>query len=54
MKLGSNMKHSIDFAHNYPGWHSFDARCRATREAIQRLHARGLVEVNQYRQFRAV
>ena len=54
MKLGSNMKHAIDFARNYPGWHSFDARCRATREAIQRLCVQGLAEVNQCRQFRAL
>ncbi len=47
------MRHALAFATNYPGWHSFD-RQRSTVDAIARLAAHGLVETNEFRQFRVV
>ena len=51
--MGKNMKHALDFATRFPGWHSFSGD-RATRESIARLASRGLVSVNQFQQFRKV
>lgn len=50
--MGKNMKHALNFATEYPGWHQWDKRCRATKDAIKRLTRRGLIEVNCYNQFR--
>ena len=52
--MGKNMKHALAFARQYPGWHTWDKHCQATQKAILRLWYLGLVEVNQYHQFRAV
>ena len=52
--LGKNMKHALSFARKYSGWHSFYVRQRETRMAIYALRKRGLVEVNQYNQFRGI
>ncbi len=47
------MRHALDFAVRVPGWHTYTLD-RATRSAIRSLEHRGLVEVNDHRQFRAV
>jgi hypothetical protein len=52
MRLGRNMKHALDFIRRVQGWHGFDRRCQATRRAIARLAAHGLVQVNEFSQFR--
>ena len=52
VRVGINMANAYTFASNFPGWHSFDTRCRATVHAIKRLARIGLVEVNKYNQFR--
>lgn len=54
MKIGKNMRQALDFAKQYPGWHSYRWRDRAVRDAIRRLVALKLVEHNQHHQFRAV
>jgi xylose isomerase len=53
MKLGKNMKHALNFARTYPGWHTF-AKDRATLGALRRLESRRMIETNEFRQFRAV
>jgi hypothetical protein len=50
-QLGKNMRHALDFATRYPGWHSF-AKDHPTRAAIKRLAERRLVEVNAFDQYR--
>ena len=52
-RIGKNMQNALLFANNYPGWHSFNCRCRATKDAIKRLAKRGLVEINKYEQYRS-
>jgi hypothetical protein len=52
MNLGKNQQHALEFAKNYPGWHTYDWRNRATNNAILSLYAKGLVEINGYRQYR--
>ncbi len=51
--LGKNMEHALEFATRYRSWQTFNAKQRATREAIKRLEKRGLVEVNEFGQYRA-
>lgn len=43
-------QNALDFAHKYSGWHTY-AQDRRTAIAIGRLAIKGLVVVNQYRQF---
>lgn len=52
-RIGHRMKKALDFAMKFPAWHTFDTG-RATKSAIERLRNRGLVEVNDYGQFRIV
>ena len=46
MKLGKNMKHALNFAKTYQGWHTYDKHCRTTVTAIKRLAKSGLVEIS--------
>jgi hypothetical protein len=50
-KLGRKMIEALRFARAYPGWHTFAPEARPE---IVRLSLRGLVRVNQHRQFKAV
>lgn len=50
--LGPNMIKALAFAANNPGWHTFNRKHRPTVQAIMRLVRRGLVEVNEFFQFR--
>jgi len=52
-RIGYRMQRVLDFARRNPEWHSFDSR-RATKSAVERLRRRGLVEVNEFKQFRIV
>jgi hypothetical protein len=51
-RMGHRMQGAMLFCNTYKGWHSFDQHCRTTTDAIKRLAKRGLVEINQYGQFR--
>lgn len=51
MRLGTNMKAALEFATRNYGWHEY-ANDRATVGAINRLAALGLVDVNEFHQFR--
>lgn len=46
MRLGKNMKHALEFATKYPGWHGYAYQERYTREAIERLAKLGLIEIS--------
>ncbi len=46
------MRHALAFAKRYPGWHSWDRYCRATKDALGRLERRELIETNNFKQFR--
>ena len=46
------MRHALAFAMYYPGWHSWDKYCRTTKDALRRLEKRGLIEINNHKQFR--
>ena len=50
MKLTLDEQNALTFAHRYAGWHTY-AQDRRTAIAIGRLAIKGLVVVNQYRQF---
>ena len=50
MKLTRDEQNALTFAHRYAGWHTY-AQDRRTAIAIGRLAIKGLVVVNQYRQF---
>ena len=50
MKLTRDEQNALTFAHRYAGWHTY-AQDRHTAIAIGRLAIKGLVVVNQYRQF---
>lgn len=54
LRLGSNMKHALNFATSWQGWHTYSKHCKATQDAIRRLEARGLVETNEFNMFRKV
>lgn len=41
---GKNQSNLLEFAHKYPGWHTF-GKDRAARKAIAGLVRRGLIEV---------
>ena len=51
MKMGKNMKNALLFANKYAGWHSYTTD-RPTVNAINRLKDNGLVEVNEFQQFK--
>lgn len=50
MKLTLDEQNALAFAQRYEGWHTY-AQDRRTAIAIGRLAIKGLVVVNQYRQF---
>ncbi len=52
IRLGCNMKHALDFANRCQSWQTFSISNHATREAIKRLEAKGLIKTNQFNQFR--
>lgn len=53
MRLGRNEKHAIEFIRRVNGWHTYSGD-RATLDAVRSLARKGLVELNQYRQFRSL
>ena len=54
LRLGKHMQTALLFANSYPGWHSFYSLVRSTRDPIKRLVKRGLIEVNEFNQFRSI
>lgn len=50
MRLTQDEQNALAFAQQYRGWHTY-AQDRRTAIAIGRLAIKGLVLVNQYRQF---
>lgn len=50
--MGKNMRHALAFAKRYPGWHSWDKYCKATKDALCRLELCGLIETNNFKQFK--
>lgn len=50
MKLTLDEQNALAFAQRHAGWHTY-AHDRRTAIAIGRLAIKGLVVVNQYRQF---
>ena len=52
-RIGHRMRRALEFAEQWPTWHTFDT-ARTTRSAVERLQKRGLVETNQFGQFRIV
>jgi hypothetical protein len=50
--MGKNMKDALAFVKRYPGWHSWDKYCRATKDALCKLEQHGLIETNNFQQFR--
>jgi hypothetical protein len=49
-------KHQVNlgsFAFNYPGWHTYKANCRVTKNAVISLTKKGIIEhdetLNQFR-----
>ena len=53
-RLGPHQKNALEFARRvYPGWHSY-AKDPLTRRVIASLAKRGLVEKNEFWQFRAI
>lgn len=51
MKLGKHMQKAYDFIQKVNGWHGY-AQDKLTRQVIKRLQTRGLIEVNEFQQFR--
>ena len=51
VQIGKNMKHALNFAQKYPGWHEYSRWHKPTILAIERLQRLGLIKVNQFRQF---
>ena len=52
-RLGPHQKNALEFARKYPGWHGY-ARDPLTTRVIASLVKRGLVESNEFQQFRAI
>jgi hypothetical protein len=48
----NNILNTLAFYAKYEGWHSYDARDRATVSAIKSLVGKGYLEINQYNQAR--
>lgn len=51
--MGKNMKQALGFAREYTGWCVYTSD-RATVSCIKALEKRGLVETNEFHQFRFV
>jgi len=49
--IGKNQVNTLTFAEKYRGWH-YAAKDRATKNAINGLKKRGLIETNEHGQFR--
>lgn len=49
--MGKNMLRLLKFAIQYQGWQTY-ATDRSTVDALNTLSAHGLIEMNEYRQFR--
>jgi hypothetical protein len=49
MRLGKRMKQALRFARALSGWHTY---ANDVKQSIMRLEKLGLVEVNQFNQFR--
>ena len=49
--MGKNSLRLLRFALKYAGWHSYGFD-RSTRDSVKTLQANGLIEVNEFRQFR--
>jgi len=52
MRIGKNMRDALEFIRRCNGWHGF-AKNRKTVTSIKRLEKLGLVEVNEFDQFKA-
>ena len=52
--MGKNMRNALDFIRRVNGWHGYDKRDRAIVYAVNALARIGLVEINEYAQFRAL
>jgi len=51
--MGKNMKRVLEYGQAWGNrWLSYNTKHRATREAIQRLETRGLVQTNIFGQFK--
>lgn len=50
--MGKNVLAMLKFAIKHPGWQGYDKRDRATVNAVKILERDGLIEVNQFHQFR--
>jgi len=44
MRLGKNEKRLLNFLREHHGWQSYKNTCRATRNAVDSLHNKGLIE----------
>jgi hypothetical protein len=51
--MGRNMLRLLRFALKYEGWHTYGTD-QSTVRALESLEALGLIEVNEYRQFRVI
>jgi len=52
-RLGPHQKNALAFAREYPGWQGY-AKDSLTKRVIASLAKRGLVETNEFYQFRAI
>lgn len=49
--MGPHQINVLRFAIRFQGWHTF-AKDRTMKRAVKSLHAKGLLEINEFRQFR--
>lgn len=55
LRLGCNMKHALEFATRWQGWHTYTKKDNGTTEkAIKSLEKHGLVETNRFNMFRKI
>lgn len=52
--MGKHVLSMLKFAIKYPGWQGYDRRDRATVRAVRSLVRDGLIEVNEFYQFRLI
>jgi repressor of nif and glnA expression len=52
MRLGKNERKALEFAQRVNKWHGYDIRSTTDCMAIRSLERKGLVETNEYNQFR--
>jgi hypothetical protein len=52
--MGKNMRAALDFIRRVNGWHGYDKRDRSVVYAVNALARIGLVEINEFAQFRAL